>query len=158
MILSNEKILTTYLLLLLFASVSNATQNNNKLPVNIIKNTLAVSFAQDGTLWRLLPTEDFVYLDYSKDLGITYSHPIKVNPRAQKISAWPENPPAIAITKSGRILVLYYADEQQKSTSYFSYSDDLGKSFSSPVLRLYQPRMGLVRHTYGGQSPASLYV
>ena len=90
---------------------------HNNLPVKIIKNTLAVSFAPDGTLWRLLPAKDFVYLDYSKDLGKTFSLSVKVNQQAQKISAWPENPPAILVTKYGRILVLYYADEQQKSTS-----------------------------------------
>ena len=128
-----KKILTIYLLLLLFIPVSNAG-HNKQLPVRIIKNTLAVSFAPDGTLWRLLPAEDYVYLDYSKDLGQTYSSTVKVNQQAQKISAWPENPPAIAITKSGRILILYYVDELQKSTSYFSYSDDTGKTFSTPVL------------------------
>ena len=124
----------TILLLLLMPLICSAAHNKNKLPVNIIKNTLAVSFSQDGTLWRLLPAHDFVYLDYSRDQGITYSVPIKINQQAQRISAWPENPPAIAITKSGRILVLYYVDEQQKSTSYFSYSDDSGKTFSRPVL------------------------
>jgi len=130
-----KKTFTIYLLLLLFTPLNYAAQiKNNKLPVNIIKNTLAVSFAQDGTLWRLLPAHDFMYVDYSKDKGLTYSHPIKINQQAQKISAWPENPPAIMVTKSGRILVLYYADEQQKSTSYFSYSDDQGKTFSRPVL------------------------
>ena len=128
-----KKILPIYLLLLLLSSISHATQNNN-LPVKIIKNTLAVTFAPDGTLWRLLPAHDYVYLDYSKDLGKSYSTPVKINPQAQKISAWPENPPAILVTTSGRILVLYYADEQQKSTSYFSYSDDQGKTFSTPAL------------------------
>ncbi|GAW86592.1 conserved hypothetical protein [Bathymodiolus platifrons methanotrophic gill symbiont] len=128
-----KKILTIYLLLLVFVPTSNAA-HNNKLPVKIIKNTLAISFAQDGTLWRLLPANDFIYIDYSKDLGGTYSSPVKVNQQAQKISAWPENPPAILVTKAGRVLVLYYADEQQKSTSYFSYSDDQGKTFSAPVL------------------------
>jgi len=127
-----KKILPIYLLLLLPMSFSYAAHNN--LPVKIIKNTLAVSFAPDGTLWRLLPAKDFVYLDYSKDLGKTFSLSVKVNQQAQKISAWPENPPAILVTISGRVLVLYYADEQQKSTSYFSYSDDQGKTFSTPIL------------------------
>ncbi len=126
--------LIIYLTLFLFAMVSHAaTDKESGLPVKVIKNTLAVTFAQDGTLWRLLPAHDFVYLDYSKDLGISYSAPVKVNHQVQKISAWPENPPAISITNSGRILVLYYADEQQKSTSYLSYSDDQGITFSRPV-------------------------
>lgn len=123
------------LLFLVVTKNSNAGHlANNTLPVSIIKNTLAVSFSQDGTLWRLLPAKDFVYVDYSLDHGLSYSKAVKVNPQAQTISAWAENPPAIAVTEAGRILVLYYADEQQKSTSYFSYSDDAGKTFSSPVL------------------------
>lgn len=130
-----KKIFTLLSLCLFFTTISHAAHKEiNELPVNIIKNTLAVSFSQNGTLWRLLPARDFVYVDYSLDQGLSYSKAVKVNPKAQKISAWPENPPAIEVTKAGRILVLYYADEQQKSTSYFSYSDDSGKTFTPPVL------------------------
>jgi len=106
----------------------------NKLPVNVQKNVLALTFSEEGTLWRVLPGDGFVYVDYSKDEGVSFSQPVKVNQLAQKISAWPENPPAIAVTDKGRIYVLYYVDEQQKSTSYFSYSDDFGKSFSRSKL------------------------
>jgi hypothetical protein len=131
-----KKILLSYALLFsLLSQVAIAAHNvHHQLPVDIIRNTLALTFAENGTLWRLLPTRDFIYVDFSTDNGNSYSKPRKVNKQAQKISAWPENPPAIAVTKSGRILILYYADTQQKSTSYSSYSDDLGKTFSTPVL------------------------
>ncbi|BCG64037.1 MAG: hypothetical protein methR_P1802 [Methyloprofundus sp.] len=131
-----KKILLSYVLLFsMLSQLAFAAHNShNQLPVDIIRNTLALTFAENGTLWRLLPTRDFIYVDFSTDNGNSYSKPSKVNKQAQKISAWPENPPAIAVTKSGRILVLYYADTQQKSTSYFSYSDDLGKTFSTPTL------------------------
>lgn len=99
-----------------------------------LNSTVSVAFAPDGRLWRLIPTDSAVFIDSSTDNGKTYSKAVRINPENQKISAWPENPPALAIGKSGRIHVLYYADEQQKSTSFFSYSDDNGQIFSKPVL------------------------
>lgn len=110
----------------------NLTTDN--LAGQILNTTVSVTFAPDGRLWRLTPTDDAVFVDSSADHGKTYSKPGRVNPVDQRISAWPENPPAIVVGKSGRIHVLYYADEQQKSTTFFSYSDDNGQSFSKPVL------------------------
>lgn len=109
----------------------------NKASTNsyeILQSTVSVNFAQDGRLWRLIPTKQVVYVDYSNDNGKSYSKPITINSLKQKISAWPENPPAIEISPSGRINILYYADEQQKSTSFYSYSDDNGETFSPPTL------------------------
>jgi len=122
-----------FLLGLLGAQAGTVTKQNNP-SVEILKNTLALTFATNGTLWRVLPGSEFVYVDYSKDLGLSYSQPVKVNKKAQKISAWTENPPAIKVSRTGRIYILYYADEQQKSTSYFSYSDNFGRSFSASKL------------------------
>ena len=100
----------------------------------INNSTVTVDFGPDGRLWRLIPTPDSVYIDYSENNGHTYSQPIRVNKKAQKINVWPENPPAVVVSKSGRIHVLYYADETQKSTTFFSFSDDNGQTFSEPVL------------------------
>ncbi|MDF1583533.1 MAG: sialidase family protein [Methyloprofundus sp.] len=122
-----------FLLGLASAQATTSTQQNNP-SVEILKNSLALTFSTDGTLWRVLPSAEFVFVDYSKDLGLSYSQPVKVNKKAQKISAWAENPPAIKVSKAGRIYILYYVDEQQKSTSYFSYSDDFGRSFSASRL------------------------
>jgi len=108
--------------------------NNNNLADQVLNSAISVAFAPDGRLWRLIPTSDAVFIDSSTDYGKTYTEAIKINPTDQKISAWPENPPAIAISQSGRIHVLYYADEKQKSTSFFSYSDNNGQTFSKPVL------------------------
>ncbi|WP_305908761.1 sialidase family protein [Methylomarinum sp. Ch1-1] len=128
-------VITLFILLLLNAC---QTQNNSPTtsapPAPVLRSTVAVAFAPDGRLWRLTPTPDAVYVDYSDDNGQTFSPPQQVNPAAQKISVWPENPPAIAITRSGRIHVLYYADAAQKSTSFYSYSDDGGNTFSPPKL------------------------
>ncbi len=101
---------------------------------DILNSTVSVNFAPNGRLWRVTPSQHAVYVDYSNDNGKTYIKRVKINQHDQKISAWPENPPAIEISKSGRINILYYADEKQKSTSFYSYSDDNGQSFSTPVL------------------------
>ena len=100
----------------------------------INSSTVSIDFGPDGRLWRLIPTPDSVYIDYSDNNGSTYSQPVRVNKKAQKINVWPENPPAVVVSKSGRIHVLYYADEAQKATTFFSFSDDNGQTFSDPVL------------------------
>ncbi len=110
----------------------SADSGENHPQIN--NSSVSVDFAPDGRLWRLLPGREYVYVDYSDDQGATFSKPVRVNSRAQDIDVWPENPPAIVVGKSGRIHVLYYADEEQKATTYFSFSDDQGQSFSEPVL------------------------
>ena len=121
-----------------FIGCQTATHSGNDVVDNfsyeIIGLSVALDFGPDGRLWRLIPTEDNVYVDYSTDLGLTYSQPVRVNKVAQEINAWPENPPVIAVSKSGRIHVLYYADEEQKATTFFSFSDDYGLTFSDPVV------------------------
>ena len=121
----------------IFISSCNAEVANIKTKVaneQILHTTTAANFAPDGRLWRIIPTAENVFVDYSDNNGKNYSTAVKINPTLQKISAWAENPPAIAISQSGRIHVLYYADEQQKSTNYYSYSDDNGQTFKPPVL------------------------
>ena len=107
------------------------TQKNHLQDIN--SSTVSVDFGPDGRLWRLVPTHDSVYLDYSDNNGSSFSQPVRVNKKTQKINVWPENPPVIAVSKSGRIHVLYYADEAQKATTFFSFSDDHGQTFSDPV-------------------------
>jgi hypothetical protein len=135
MIIRYKTLLALFFLLLLQGCQMGVKElDNDKLADQILNSTIAVAFAPDGRLWRLIPTRDAVFIDSSADYGKTYGKAVKINPTDQKISAWPENPPAIAISQSGRIHVLYYADEKQKSTSFFSYSDNSGQTFSKPAL------------------------
>lgn len=128
--------LTIILLSIFLSSGCQATKvkDSGDLSYEAIRSTVSANFAPDGRLWRLVPTKTNVYVQASTDNGHSYGKAIKINPTVQKISAWPENPPAITISPSGRIHILYYADEQQKSTSFFSFSDDNGQTFSKPVL------------------------
>ena len=99
-----------------------------------LKGIIVTDFAPDGTLWRLFPTDKNIFVEYSTDLGRSFSQSFKVNPEQQNINIWAENPPIIKVSRSGRIHVLYYADEDQRATTYFSYSDDQGRTFSTPIL------------------------
>jgi hypothetical protein len=92
----------------------------------------AAAFGPDGRLWRVLPSQDAVSVDYSLDYGNTFSKPVRVNAKPQPINSWDENPPSIAVDKQGRVYVLYFADDKQDYTSFFSQSDD-GIHFSEPV-------------------------
>ena len=132
---TSPSIIIKLLLLALLAGCQSTTNiNKTKLFREILSSTVSVAFAPDGRLWRLIPDTYAIYVDFSNDNGKTYSNPVQINKLNQKISAWPENPPAIKISASGRINVLYYADEEQESTSFYSYSDDNGQTFSPPVL------------------------
>jgi hypothetical protein len=107
---------------------------NSNYQHKILGSTVAASFAPDGRLWRLVPTKNAVYVDYSDDNGNSFQQPVKINPVPQNINVWPENPPAIAISQSGQIYLIYYADAEQKATIFFSFSDDNGNTFSKPVV------------------------
>jgi len=126
--------LSLFILISCQATSKDHKTNTTTTTYTPIKATISASFSDDGQLWRLIPTKEAIFVDFSLDNGATYSSPVQVNSLKQKISAWPENPPAINISSSGRINVLYYADTDQKSTSFFSYSDDNGKTFSTPAL------------------------
>lgn len=129
------------LALLMFMLALAGCQSTGTAPISseipghgkIVGNTVSVAFGPDGRLWRLLPGENFAYVDSSSDKGVTFHRPVRVNPSPQKISASPENPPVISVDESGRVFVLFYADEVQPGTTYFSVSSDGGRHFEPPV-------------------------
>lgn len=92
----------------------------------------AATFGPDGKLWRILPSQQSVSIDYSTDYGKTFSTPVRIHSADQSIHMWDENPPSITIGQKGEIYVLYFADDKQSSTSFFSYSSD-GIQFSTPA-------------------------
>jgi hypothetical protein len=92
----------------------------------------AAAFGPGGRLWRVLPSQDKVEVDFSLDYGKSFSKPVQVNPKPQAMNFWDENPPSISVDKQGRVYMLYFADDKQEFTSYLSYSDD-GSHFSTPV-------------------------
>ncbi|MGZ4980807.1 MAG: sialidase family protein [Methylobacter sp.] len=93
---------------------------------------VTAAFGPDGRLWRIVPEKQHVYVDYSTDLGKTFSPPVAINTEAQRIKISGENRPGIAVDRSGRIYVIYTAESTQPVTVYFSMSADNGYSFSTP--------------------------
>ena len=92
----------------------------------------AAAFGPDGRLWRIVPSQNKVEVDVSLDYGKTFSKPVQVNPKPQAMNFWDENPPSITVDKRGYVYVLFFADDKQEYTSYFSRSND-GSHFSPPV-------------------------
>lgn len=117
-------------MLLLTLPENSIAESEQLLPEQKIFTSAA--FAPDGRLWRLLPSQTFVSVDYSIDFGKTFSQPVRVNPTDMPIHAWDENPPTLSVDRNGRIYVLYFANDRQSSTSFFSHSDS-GEQFSVPV-------------------------
>jgi hypothetical protein len=80
-----------------------------------------------------VPEKKHVYVDYSTDLGKSFSSPVVVNKESQAIKVSGENRPGIVVDHDGRITVIYAAEGNQPVALYFSISTDNGQSFSTPV-------------------------
>ncbi len=93
---------------------------------------VTAAFGPDDRLWRIVPEKKHVYVDYSTDLGKTFSTPVRVNSESQRIKVSGENRPGIAVDGSGRIYVIYAAEGTQPVAQYFSMSTDNGRNFSTP--------------------------
>jgi hypothetical protein len=91
------------------------------------------AFGPDDRLWRVVPEKWHVNVDYSTDLGKTFSVPVRINSKSQRIKVSGENRPGIAIDRSGKIYVTFAAEGIQPVTQYFSMSTDNGRSFSTPI-------------------------
>ncbi|MGH8548563.1 MAG: sialidase family protein [Methylococcales bacterium] len=96
-----------------------------KLPVSAI-------FGSNRRLWRVVSTDDHVYVDYSTDYGKSFSPPVAVNEERIPIRSRSEYRSQIVVDKTGRIYVAYPAYGQQPWTTYLSVSEDNGRHFSIP--------------------------
>jgi len=94
---------------------------------------VTATFAADGRLWRALTRKDWLEVDYSTDLGVTFSVPVRVNAKRQRIRAVPEDRPEIAVDAQNRVFVTWAADARQPWTRYIAWSGDSGRTFSAPV-------------------------
>ena len=82
-------------------------------PSDPVGQVVTTTFGPDGRLWRLTPTAEYVYVDFSDDLGTTFSKPVAVNSEPQRIKAQPEDRPSLAVDQAGRVFVVYFADGPQ---------------------------------------------
>jgi hypothetical protein len=94
---------------------------------------VGATFGPDDRLWRIVPDKRHIYVDYSTDLGKTFSAPLRVNNESMRIKASGENRPGIAVDGSGKIFITFAAEGDQPVAQYFSISTDNGRSFSTPT-------------------------
>ncbi len=97
-----------------------------------VKLPVAAAFGPDRRLWRLVPTTDHVYVDFSSDYGKTFSPPVAVNAERVPIRAQSEYHPQIAVDPAGRVYVAYPAFGLQPWTTYLSVSEGQGQHFTAP--------------------------
>ncbi|RLA23009.1 MAG: exo-alpha-sialidase [Gammaproteobacteria bacterium] len=95
---------------------------------------ISATFDSNGRLWRLIPTRNHMYVDYSDDFGQNYSKAVQINASSVKIKALAEDRPSIVVDKNGRIMIVYFTNDKQPWTSWFTFSDDHGQTFSTPTL------------------------
>jgi hypothetical protein len=126
--LSKPDICSLLLTVLFFKAALIAAEETNPNQ----KLFTSAAFDQDGKLWRVVPDQRYVSVDYSTDYGKTFRKAVRVNTKPQPINSWDENPPTIVIDPQGWVNVLYFADSKQPYTSYFSQSKD-GVHFSKPI-------------------------
>ncbi len=120
-----------WIMLMLLALSENLTAEPEKmLPEQKIYS--AAAFGPEGRLWRIVPSQKFVSVDYSTDYGKSFSQPVRINSQNMPIHLWDENPPSLSVDRKGSVYVLYFADDKQSSTSFVSHSEN-GTQFSTPV-------------------------
>ncbi|TFG86041.1 MAG: hypothetical protein E4H19_06945 [Chromatiales bacterium] len=93
---------------------------------------VAASFAPDGRLWRVRPGKHNLQVDYSTDLGASFSSPVLIQPPRQRLQVDPEGAPQIAVDTGGTLYVAWNADARSAQQSFVVTSRDNGRTFSAP--------------------------
>lgn len=97
--------------------------------------TVTSAFAPNGDFWRVWSQQSQMYYQISTDNGQHFDHAKVVNISKEKISARNENRPKIAFDSKQGVYLSWATPREKKYTAdiRFSYSNDYGKSFSTPV-------------------------
>lgn len=95
--------------------------------------TVSAAFGPDGRLWRVIPGQVNLQVDFSADAGSTWSAPVVIAPKRQRLRADPEGRPQIAIDRQGVVYVAWTADARKASQSFVTWSTDGGSTFAVPV-------------------------
>jgi len=93
-----------------------------------------VAFDAKGVLWSVLYADGSLTVSSSKDLGATFTEPVRLNPAGPEVSVSEENRPQIAVDAAGHVFVTYTqaAPGRFNGLLMFSRSVDGGASFSVP--------------------------
>ena len=97
--------------------------------------TVTSAFAPNGDLWRLWTINDGMYYQISNDNGQHFKDPQRVDISLEKISARNENRPKIGFDNNKGVYLSWAMPREKKFTAdvRFSYSNDYGKTFSTPI-------------------------
>lgn len=94
-----------------------------------------VHFDLAGRLWAAWIHGQHVYVNYSDDLGKSFSPPVKVNAQPEKVRYNGEARAQVAVDSKGNVFVVWNQKLEKRFTGNvrFSRSVDGGRSFSSPL-------------------------
>jgi len=94
-----------------------------------------VTFDASGRLWAAWVHGAHVYVNHSEDLGNTFSDPVRVNAKAEKVRYNGEARAQVAVDSKGNVFVVWNQKLEKRFTGNvrFSRSVDGGKHFSEPV-------------------------
>jgi len=123
--------------------------NSQQAPVFEQAKTVSGTIDHNGRLWLVWVSGKYIYVNYSDDLGSTYSSPVGVNDEPQKVEAHGESRPQIAVSKAGYIYVVYNQKLKKRFSGHvrFSRSVDGGKSFSKPDI--VNSDQQVIGHSFG---------
>jgi len=97
--------------------------------------TISSVVSKQGRIWSVWSHQQYLYLNYSDDLGHSYSKARKVNNTAEKISSRGENRPKIAIDDAGNVYLSWITPLKKRFSSNvrFSYLNAKSNLFSSVI-------------------------
>jgi len=97
--------------------------------------TISSVVDKHGRIWSTWSHRQHLYLNYSDDVGQSYSTPMRVNQVAEKISTRGENRPKIGADEHGNIYLSWVTPLSKRFTANvrFSYFSISKKQFSVPV-------------------------
>ena len=97
--------------------------------IMVCAKTISSVATKQGRIWSTWSAGQYLYLNYSDDLGQSYSAPMLVNTVAEKISTRGENRPKIAIDGTGNVYLSWVTPLSKRFSanvrfSYFSVHDN----------------------------------
>ncbi|CAG1770796.1 hypothetical protein BAC3_01329 [uncultured bacterium] len=104
-------------------------------PSTHCSDTVTAEFSPNGVLWAAWVANEHLYLQSSNDKGQTFSKPIMVNAKPEKIIGKGENRPKIKFDNKGHIYLSWALSTGKHHVGHirFSHSMDGGKTFVKPV-------------------------
>ena len=123
---SMERTLTGY--------TTKECQTQSKISVHCGK-TPSSTFDENNRMWVIFELNNFIYVNYSDDLGRSYSRPVAINSSPEEIYTNGENRPKIIIGLHGELFTSWTKKTSGKYTGdiRFSRSLDGGKTFSNII-------------------------